>query len=435
MIRIAILADFPVHRLRGYEKCATGHHATWLPPLAKELEAHASKFDFHWIICTKEVAKPTKIHTWGQTFHLLPRRKLSLEILTAFLRERRQISNLLSSLKPDLVHAWGTEQGYALAANDSPFPSLISMQGLLQTYCAAARMPFFTRVQALNERRVLRHATHLTVESPWGRDQLKSLAPHSTIDLLEYGVDPACFDIQRNLPPIPPSSLPSPNTQSSISSPSPSPFQRFSDSASQHLPLALFVGSISLLKGIDTLIAAFSDLRLRDIELVIIGAGNLRIIKHPLPSNVRVLGHLPQADVRDWMSKAWCLVHPTRADTSPNCVKEARVIGLPVITTLNGGQTQYVEHGKSGFIHASGDVEGLIQGVLSVTASRETSLQMGATGQANCRAALTPSATVSHLLNIYQTKVDSLATIKSRLIEASAQAQGKGTLRCTHTPQ
>ena len=35
-------------------------------------------------------------------------------------------------------------------------------------------------------------------------------------------------------------------------------------------------------------------------------------------------------------------------------------------------------------------------------ASRETSLQMGATGQANCRAALTPSATAGHLLNIYQ---------------------------------
>ena len=407
MIRIAILADFPVHRLRGYEECAPGHHATWLPPLVKELEAHASKFDFHWIICTKEVAKPTKIHTWGQTFHLLPRRKLCLQILTAFLRERRQISNLLSSLKPDLVHAWGTEQGYALAANDSPFPSLISMQGLLQTYCAAARMPILTRIQALNERRVLRHASHLTVESPWGREQLRSLAPHANIDLLEYGVDPACFDIQRNLPPIPPSSLPSPNTQSSISSPS--PFQRLSDSASQHLPLALFVGSISLLKGIDTLIAAFSDPRLRNTELVILGTGNLRFIKRPILSNVRFLGHLPQADVRDWMLKAWCLVHPTRADTSPNCVKEARVIGLPVITTPNGGQTQYVEDGKSGFIHAAGDVEGLIQGVLSVTANRETSLQMGAAGQADCRAALTPNHTAKRLLEIYQSlKLSSL---------------------------
>jgi glycosyltransferase involved in cell wall biosynthesis len=369
MLRIAILADFPIHRLRGYEECAPGHHATWLPPLAKELETHASEFDFHWIICTKEVAKPTMLQAWGQTFHLLPRKKLSIEILTAFLRERRQISKLLSTLKPDLVHAWGTEQGYALAATDSPFPSLISIQGLLQTCCFAAPMPILTRVQALNERRVLRHASHLTVESPWGRDQLRPLAPHASIDLLEYGVDPACYDIKR---------CPTPT------------------------PVALFVGSISLLKGIDTLIAAFSDPLLRDIEVVILGAGNLRIIKHPIPSNVRFLGQRPSTDVRDWMAKAWCLVHPTRADTSPNCVKEARVIGLPVVTTPNGGQTQYVQHGESGFIHAVGDVEGLIQGVLSVTANRETSLRMGATDQETCRQLLSPARTAERLIHIYQ---------------------------------
>ena len=369
MIRIAILADFPVHRLRGYEECAPGHHATWLPPLAKELEAHASKFDFHWVTCTKEVAKPTKIHTWGQTFHLLPRRKLSLQILTAFLRERRQISNLLSSLKPDLVHAWGTEQGYALAANDSPCPSLISMQGLLQTYCAAARMPILTRVQALNERRVLRHASHLTVESPWGREQLLSLAPHANIDLLEYGVDPACFEIKRQ-----PAST----------------------------PLALFVGSISLLKGVDTLLAAFSDPLLRGVELVILGSGMASIINRPLSPNIHLLGHLPSPEVRAWMAKAWCLIHPTRADTSPNCVKEARIIGLPVVTTPCGGQTQYVEHGKSGFIHPSGDVDGIIQSMLAFTTSRETSLTMGEHGQQACRSALHPTQTASRVLEIYQ---------------------------------
>jgi glycosyltransferase involved in cell wall biosynthesis len=102
------------------------------------------------------------------------------------------------------------------------------------------------------------------------------------------------------------------------------------------------------------------------------------------------------------MAKAWCLVHPTRADTSPNCVKEARVIGLPVVTTPNGGQTQYVQHGESGFIHAVGDVEGLIQGVLAAAADRETSLRMGATDQETCRQLLSPARTAERLIHIYQ---------------------------------
>ena len=167
-------------------------------------------------------------------------------------------------------------------------------------------------------------------------------------------------------------------------------------------PLALFVGSLSLLKGVDTLLTAFSDPRLQGIELMVLGAGSPEFTRRALPPNIHLPGHRPAAEVRAWMAKAWCLVHPTRADTSPNCVKEARIIGLPVVTTPNGGQTQYVTHGKSGFIHPAGDVEGHIQGVLAVTATRETSLTMGAHSQAECRAKLTPKATATRLLAIYQ---------------------------------
>ena len=392
-MRIALLADFPVHTLPGFENRQPGHHATWLPPLARELESYISDLDLHWITCTKEVTAPLTLRAWNQTFHLLPRRKLSLEMLTAFRRERRLIARLLQQLKPDLVHGWGTEQGYGYAATDFPGRSILSLQGILQAYCKAAPMPWLTRLQATHEARVLRRARHLTVESPWGKSQLQQLAPHATIDLLEYGADPACFEIQRNLSPIPSSkSADRAGSALPISSPS----------TSQHLPLALFVGSLSILKGVDTLLTAFSAPRLRGIELVILGSGSPEFSRQPLTPNIHFLGHRPPAEVRAWMAKAWCLVHPTRADTSPNCVKEARVIGLPVVTTPCGGQTQYVSHGKSGFIHAPGDVEGLIQGVLALTADLKTSIAMGASGQAECRAALSPVATAGQLVRIYQ---------------------------------
>lgn len=386
-MRVALLADFPTHALPGHEGSPSGHHATWLPQLASELEKIATGHDIHWITCTKDVSQASSLKAWGQTFHLLPRWKLSVEILTAFRRERRLISGILQKLQPDLVHAWGTEQGYALAAIDHSPDSLISMQGILQAYCRVSAMPWLTRIQARHEARVLKHARYLTVESPWGESQLRQLAPQAGIHLLEYGANSACFEIQRTLP-------------------SPASFQHFSISAFEHLPqkpLALFVGSPTHLKGIDTLLQAFSDPRLRHVELIILGTKYPTIERHPLPANIRLPGYRPPAEVREWMAKAWCLVHPTRADTSPNCVKEARVIGLPVVTTPNGGQTQYVEHAKSGFIHAAGDVEGLIEGVLAVTKDCETSLLMGSHGQAECRAKLHPSATAVRMLEIYQT--------------------------------
>jgi glycosyltransferase involved in cell wall biosynthesis len=127
----------------------------------------------------------------------------------------------------------------------------------------------------------------------------------------------------------------------------------------------------------------------------------MRFTRNHHPPHIHFHGHCPRADVLQALSQASCLVHPTRADTSPNCVKEARVIGLPVVTTPCGGQTQYVEHGKSGIIHPAGDVGALIDGVLTITRDAQTSLRMGAHGQAACREKLHPSATAKRLLEIY----------------------------------
>lgn len=61
------------------------------------------------------------------------------------------------------------------------------------------------------------------------------------------------------------------------------------------------------------------------------------------------------------MAKAWFIVLPTRADTSPNVVKEARVIGMPVITTRNGGQASYLRDAEDGYFVECGNLDGLIR--------------------------------------------------------------------------
>lgn len=367
-MRIVLATDFPVHCLPGMKTGPPGHHATWLAVLAKALDKHTDEFDLHWVTCSKDIAKETTLRAWNQCFHLLPRWKLSFEILTSFRRERSLIANKVAELRPDLFHAWGTEQGYALAATDFAGPAVLSMQGVLSACCSAAPMPLLTRIQAWRERQTLPRLKRITIESQWGCEQIQGLAPDAYIHLIEYGVDPACFTMSRR---------------------------------PDEAPLALAVGFLSPLKGSDTLLAAFSDQRLAGIRLVVLGSIPTGF-RGDLPPNIKLLGHRPVAEVREWMARAWCLVHPTRADTSPNSVKEARVIGLPVVTTPNGGQTKYVNHGKSGFIHAAGDIEGLIEGVLSITRDSQTSLRMGAFGQTECRTALDPSRAASNLIERYR---------------------------------
>ena len=62
------------------------------------------------------------------------------------------------------------------------------------------------------------------------------------------------------------------------------------------------------------------------------------------------------------------LLMPTRADTSPNAVKEAVVAGAPVVAASVGGIPDYVVHGKNGLLFPAGDVEAFSQAIRSAVA-------------------------------------------------------------------
>lgn len=147
---------------------------------------------------------------------------------------------------------------------------------------------------------------------------------------------------------------------------------------------ALFVGGIFPRKGIQDLVEAFRDPKLSGSKVVVIGGEEgewSENLQKSAPHNICWLGRKTAEETAEYMSKAWCLVLPTRADTSPNVVKEARVVGLPVITTQNGGQASYVRNGEDGYFVECGDVEGLTQKIGKVLGSFAKAQAMGNEGQ------------------------------------------------------
>ena len=98
--------------------------------------------------------------------------------------------------------------------------------------------------------------------------------------------------------------------------------------------------------------AAFRDPKQSSSELLMIVGGegvwsvNLQI---SALRNIRWLGRKKAEETAILMAQAWWLVLPTRADTILNVVKEARLVGLPVITTRSGGQAIYVRDGEDGY--------------------------------------------------------------------------------------
>jgi glycosyltransferase involved in cell wall biosynthesis len=111
---------------------------------------------------------------------------------------------------------------------------------------------------------------------------------------------------------------------------------------SQNATDLLFIGELRLLKGIDVLIAAISQLARegRKVTATIVGDGPDRaqferqVSKHGLGEQVHFAGAKP---ARQAFSMGRLLVVPSRAESLPYIVLEAAAAGVPMIATDVGG--------------------------------------------------------------------------------------------------
>ncbi|MFR2948415.1 MAG: glycosyltransferase family 4 protein, partial [Akkermansia muciniphila] len=166
----------------------------------------------------------------------------------------------------------------------------------------------------------------------------------------------------------------------------------------------LFAGTIYELKGISYLVEAFTHPSLSHVQLFIAGNGALRERLEALSTpNIHWLGSISRAELQQHLSTAWFLVHPTLGDCCPNIVKEARVMGLPVITTEEGGQTQYVQDGVSGYIVPVHNSAAVREAAQKLSVSLDKAMSMGMERHQECRRLLDVKQTVTGCLSRYHT--------------------------------
>lgn len=120
----------------------------------------------------------------------------------------------------------------------------------------------------------------------------------------------------------------------------------------------LFVGNLSVIKGVHYLLHAWQALNLKDAKLVICGSKGIdfqQIIKHflPLPS-VELTGY---TDPLPYYKRASVFIFPSLSENPGKVVLEAMASGLPVIVTPSAGSV--VRDGVDGFVVPMRDVEAL----------------------------------------------------------------------------
>jgi glycosyltransferase involved in cell wall biosynthesis len=85
--------------------------------------------------------------------------------------------------------------------------------------------------------------------------------------------------------------------------------------------------------------------------------------------------HLTHVQIAAELSRATMAVCASRADVSPNAVKEAVVAGVPVVGTQVGGIPDYVHPDRNGILCEAGNVEALTQAIR--TASQNPMFRAG----------------------------------------------------------
>jgi glycosyltransferase involved in cell wall biosynthesis len=143
-----------------------------------------------------------------------------------------------------------------------------------------------------------------------------------------------------------------------------------------HRPLRLlFLGEVSLLKGVPYLYQALERLSTTQVTLRLVGAVALQEpYRTFMAGRGEVTGRVPRTEVRRHYAWADVFVFPSLCEGSAIVTYEALAAGLPVITTPHAGSV--VRDGREGFIVPIRDPEGLAAKIDRLAAHPELLAQM-----------------------------------------------------------
>ncbi len=133
--------------------------------------------------------------------------------------------------------------------------------------------------------------------------------------------------------------------------------------------LIAFVANLNQRKGHEYLLRAMAQLtsQFKDIHLLLIGEGDLRTklenltAQLKLENNVSFLGH--QENVPVLLKEIDLYVHASVLEPLGIAILEAMAAGKCVVATAVGGVPEIIEHGQTGFLVASKDIEGMVKAI------------------------------------------------------------------------
>ena len=168
----------------------------------------------------------------------------------------------------------------------------------------------------------------------------------------------------------------------------------------------LFVGRLSVEKGVRVLLAAWASLG--DIPVRIAGDGPLsgefqQFAAARDPHKITVVGSADHGQVLQMMKRARFLVVPSECyENFPLAVAEAFACGLPVVAAAHGAMAEIVEDGRTGLLFEAGNAKDLAAKVKWAWQHAAEMARMGAEARGEYERKYTAERNYHSLIGIYE---------------------------------
>lgn len=337
-MRIVWLANYPFLRLEphlGMRRSIDGHPSSWVVNLAAAL-SRRTEIELHIVTVCPFVRRPKAFGMGDVAFHVLPSGVpfsdrgypwyLPLDVACGFRGDRRRLVRAIEDIAPDIVHAFGTEGPYALAALDSSRPHMIHIQGVVAE-CRKAEPSLRLRLAERCETRAIRQGKWFSCRTAFDAGYVLSLNRTAWIANIQEAVHETFFHVHWD-----------PRDDNSL----------------------LFVGAMKRRKGIEDLLTAVHLLKRQSrlVHLRMVGSGTARyqtLLRRRcrqlgIYDCVQFLGHRSSEEIARLHEQSQAFVLPSHAENSPNSVAEAMVAGVPVIASRVGGIPSMIRHLENGVL-------------------------------------------------------------------------------------
>ncbi|MFZ4589126.1 MAG: glycosyltransferase family 4 protein [Terrimicrobiaceae bacterium] len=195
-MRVVHLCNLPLPEGHPDRGRIVTHPGRWVLNLALAQRAHAG-IDARLVVQVPGASRDYECEVEGVPvrFVAAPDR---LRSTTLFFFDVRRLRRAVLDWEPDVVHAHGTEDAYALAAQACGRPSVITAQGCF--FIINREMPaegFFSRERIVEwtERMALRRAGYVIAKSGYVRGELARAFPHLRLHEIPNTFDPRLLEI------------------------------------------------------------------------------------------------------------------------------------------------------------------------------------------------------------------------------------------------